>query len=108
VLIDQDETGIFHISEALKKKHPLLSIQAVVGDIRDEKKMTRLFENTRPQIVFHAAAYKHVPLMEKDPVEAVKNNVVGTHILAENALRVGVQRFVFISTDLLGAFRECA
>lgn len=99
LLFDQDETGIFRIAEELKRIHPNLSLESIVGDIGDAEKVRILFEKFHPNIVFHAAAYKHVPLMELDPAEAVKNNVLGTKIVAENALRSQVEHFVFISTD---------
>jgi FlaA1/EpsC-like NDP-sugar epimerase len=111
VLLDQEETGIFNIERemnerfneiknSLKKRDNFsLSIVPVVADIRDEKKINSIFKKYKPEIVFHAAAYKHVPLMEKNPDEAVKNNVFGTKILAEVSLENRVEKFIFISTD---------
>ncbi len=99
LLLDQDETGIFNISEELKDKFPHLRIKALICDIRDKGKVNQVFENFRPKIVFHAAAYKHVPLMERDSDEAVKNNIFGTNIIAEASLKNGVEKFIFISTD---------
>ncbi|GAG75935.1 unnamed protein product, partial [marine sediment metagenome] len=99
LLLDQDETGIFNISEELKDKFPYLKIKALICDIRDETKINQLFENFRPKIIFHAAAYKHVPLMEKHPDEAVKNNIFGTMTVAKQALKSGAEKFIFISTD---------
>ncbi|MDO8424397.1 MAG: nucleoside-diphosphate sugar epimerase/dehydratase [bacterium] len=99
LLFDQDETGIFNISEELKDKFPKLDIQAKVADILDEKKTGQIFSSFSPQAVFHAAAYKHVPLMEGNSDEAVKNNILGTEVVAGAALRCGAEKFIFISTD---------
>lgn len=93
ILLDQDETGIFNISEELS------GVVSHVCDIRDEQKVNNIFSEFRPNMIFHAAAYKHVPLMEKNPDEAVKNNVFGTKVVAEAALNNGVEKFIFISTD---------
>lgn len=99
LILDQDETGVFNISEELKDKFPKLNFFSLIADIRDELKIKRLFKKYNPNIVFHAAAYKHVPLMESEPDEAVKNNIFGTRVVAENALKFGVEKFIFISTD---------
>jgi len=99
IILDQDETGIFNISEELFDKFPKLSIKSLIADIREELKIDQIFKKYQPQIVFHAAAYKHVPLMEENPDEAVKNNVFGTKIVAEAALKAGVEKLIFISTD---------
>jgi FlaA1/EpsC-like NDP-sugar epimerase len=90
---------MFYLEADLKAGHPLLALQAVIADVLDEPRMDRLFERVRPAIVLHAAAFKHVPLMEANPCEAVKNNVVATWRLAERAARNGVERFIYISTD---------
>jgi FlaA1/EpsC-like NDP-sugar epimerase len=111
VLLDQEETGIFNIEREMnerfneiknilkKRDNFSISIVPVIADIRDEKKINSIFKKYKPEIVFHAAAYKHVPLMEKNPDEAVKNNVFGTKILAEASLENRVEKFIFISTD---------
>lgn len=99
VLVDQDETGMFHITKELEETFPSLLMAGYVADVRDKAKMDAIFHSHRPSIVFHAAAYKHVPLMEANPDEAVKNNVFGTLTLGEAALAHGAQIFVFISTD---------
>ena len=99
LLLDQDETGIFNIFRELKNKFPYLKIQPLIANITDSSKVNYLFSNFKPNIVFHAAAYKHVPLMEEHPDEAVKNNIFGTKIIAEAAKKYGVEKFVFISTD---------
>ena len=99
LLLDQDETGIFNISNELKDKFPYLKIKSLITDIRDRKKINRVFAEFRPNIVFHAAAYKHVPLMEKHPDEAVKNNIFGTEIVTKASLNTGTENFIFVSTD---------
>ncbi|MFH1181037.1 MAG: nucleoside-diphosphate sugar epimerase/dehydratase [bacterium] len=99
LILDQDETGIFNIDEELKDKFPNLEITAFVADIYDDKKISKIFREFRPEIVFHAAAYKHVPLMEANIDEAVKNNVFGTKNIARAALENKAEKFVFISTD---------
>ncbi len=97
IILDQDETGIFHIQKELSsfdgKK------EFIVGDIRDKEKIERIFSHLKPEIVFHAAAYKHVGLMELNPDEAFINNVIGTKILAEISSEKKVEKFIFISTD---------
>src|SRR3989344_314161 len=99
VLLDQDETGIFAIAKEMQDKFPMLQMPSLIADIRDKEKMDAVFKEFHPQIVFHAAAYKHVPLMELQPDEAVKNNVFGTEILADISAEHGVEKFIFISTD---------
>lgn len=99
LLLDQEETGIFNISGELKGKFPKIKFNHLIVDIRDKEKMERVINNYRPNIIFHAAAYKHVPLMEEHADEAVKNNIFGTKILGELAIKNGVEKVVFISTD---------
>ena len=99
VILDQDETGIFNISEELKDKFPRLKTSLIIVDILDEKKIEQVFSRILPQIVFHAAAYKHVPLMEENPDTAVKNNIFGTKVVAETSIKNGAENFIFISTD---------
>jgi FlaA1/EpsC-like NDP-sugar epimerase len=99
LILDQDETGIFNLFNDLKEKFPKQEIKSIICDIRDEEKIKRIFQEFKPQIVFHAAAYKHVPLMEEHPDEAVKNNVFGTEIVAKAALESNCEKFIFISTD---------
>ena len=97
--LDQDETGIFNMVNELEDKFPKLKISSIIADIQDKEKIDRIFSQFHLNIVFHAAAYKHVPLMEKQPDEAVKNNVFGTKVVTDSALKYGVEKFVFISTD---------
>lgn len=99
ILLGHGENSIFLIEGELRRDYPQLAVQSVIADIRDGAKINRLFEGFRPAVVFHAAAHKHVPLMEANPDEAVSNNVFGTLNLLEAADRVGVERFVMISTD---------
>jgi len=99
LLLDQDETGIFNIFGELKNKVPDLKMKSLIADVRDEKKISKIFLEFNPKIVFHAAAYKHVPLMEENPDEAVKNNIFGTEVVVKNALQFKAEKLIFISTD---------
>ncbi|MCR4404974.1 MAG: polysaccharide biosynthesis protein [Candidatus Acetothermia bacterium] len=103
ILLDQDETGIYHLENELSERFPRLHQEGclfpVVGDILDRAKVERLFAAHRPEVVFHAAAYKHVPLMEAHPEEAVKTNIFGTLIVGEAALAHAAEKFILISTD---------
>lgn len=99
LLLDQDETGIFNISNELKKGFSNLQIISLIADVTDENRIKEIFAEYKPQIVFHAAAYKHVPLMEENPDEAIKNNIFGTEVLAKTSLENNVESFIFVSTD---------
>ncbi len=99
LMLDRDETGIFNISAEMKSKFPKLRISSMIADIQDEIRIEQIFKEFHPDIIFHAAAFKHVPLMELHPGEAVKNNIFGTKIVVNAALNHGIERFVFISTD---------
>lgn len=99
VLVDQAESPLYFTHLELLDANPGLDMSAEVCDVGDEGSMSRVFRTERPDIVFHAAAYKHVPLMETNVVEAVRNNVLGTLIVAENAVGAGARKFVLISTD---------
>lgn len=99
VLLGHDENPLFEIKLELSEKFPTVTISTVIADIKDFPRMEAIFQEKRPEIVFHAAAHKHVPLMEENPGEAFKNNVLGTRNVAEVADRTGVENFVFISTD---------
>lgn len=98
VLIDQAESPLYDLQQEFIQKGKN-SFTSEVADVRDEKRMQQLFENYRPQIVFHAAAYKHVPLMEENPYEAIRVNVCGTKLLADLSIKYKVQKFVMVSTD---------
>ena len=99
VLFDHDENALFDTQRELRSTNPELNFVPVVGDIRDRQKIAHVIGVHRPDVLFHAAAHKHVPLMEDDRDEAVLNNVGGTLNLAEAALVAGVERFVNVSTD---------
>jgi FlaA1/EpsC-like NDP-sugar epimerase len=99
VLVERFENALFEIHRELVGQFPELAIDPQIGDVTDARRMTQVLSEARPSIVFHAAAHKHVPMMEANPGEAVKNNVGGTRLIADLADRVGVERFVLISTD---------
>jgi FlaA1/EpsC-like NDP-sugar epimerase len=98
-LLERYENGLFDIHGELKNAAPGVALHPVVADVTDECRIRQTFDSLRPQVIFHAAAHKHVPLMEANPCEAVKNNVRGTRLVAEAALRVNAERFVLISSD---------
>ena len=99
MLIDQAETPQHDIRLMMHKQFPDIKVQAVVTSICKEQRMEKIFSEFRPDYVFHAAAYKHVPMMEDNPSESVLNNVLGTKILADLSVKYGVKKFVMISTD---------
>jgi FlaA1/EpsC-like NDP-sugar epimerase len=100
VLVDQAESALYDLEYELAGKVPT-NVQLIVNvaDVSDTRRIAKIFKSHRPDIIFHAAAYKHVPLMENNPYEAIKTNVIGTRILAEMASEVGVEKFVMVSTD---------
>jgi len=99
VLVDHAEDNLFEIRRQLEDERHFGASAAVLADCKDATRMRELFDEERPSVVFHAAAYKHVPLMEENPVEAVRNNAVATRIVAAAAGEAGVERFVLVSTD---------
>jgi FlaA1/EpsC-like NDP-sugar epimerase len=100
IICDQLETGLHDLEYELQKKHNLGGkLKFYLGDVKDVFAMEQLFNTYRPQIVFHAAAYKHVPIMENHPSEAIRNNVLGTKVVADLSEKYYVDRFLFISTD---------
>ena len=99
VLLDIYENGVYSIQMELWRNCPQLDIEVLIGSVRDQKRIMDIFEKYRPDIVFHAAAHKHVPLMEGSPAEAVKNNIFGTYNVALAADRFEAQKMVLISTD---------
>jgi len=99
LLVERAEFALFDIDSELRQAHPTLSIVPQVVDVADEARMRHLFDFYRPQVVIHAAAHKHVPLMEANPFEAIKNNVLATHLLAELAGEYRTEVFVMVSTD---------
>jgi len=99
MLLDHSENGLFYISRELKIEWPDSKVEIIVADIRNREKMEKIFKRYKPNIVFHTAAHKHVPMMEYHPDEAVSNNIIGTKNVAELSDKFGVERFVMISTD---------
>ena len=99
IIFDIYENNAYEIEQELKRKYPELNLVVLIGSVRDSRRINRVFEQYKPDIVYHAAAHKHVPLMETSPNEAIKNNVIGTYKTAYAALKHGTKRFVLISTD---------
>lgn len=99
VIVDIYENSVYDIQQELKQKYPDLDLVVLIASVRNTNRMNFIFSKYRPHIVYHAAAHKHVPLMEDSPTEAIKNNVFGTFKTAQAAAMSGVQRFVMISTD---------
>ena len=99
IIFDIYENSAYEIEQELKRKYPQLNLAVLIGSVRDSRRINWVFEHYRPDIVYHAAAHKHVPLMETSPNEAIKNNVMGTYKTAYAALKHGTKRFVLISTD---------
>ena len=99
MLIDQAETPLHDIRLMMAKQWPDLDAQTIVADICMKERMEEIFTESRPDYVFHAAAYKHVPMMENNPGESIRNNVDGTRIIADLSVKYGVKKFVMVSTD---------
>ena len=99
ILFDIYENNAYAIQLELRAKYPELDLQTIIGSVRDSRRMFEVFGKYRPQVVYHAAAHKHVPLMEDSPCEAIKNNAIGTYKTAYAAMVHGCERFVLISTD---------
>jgi len=99
ILLDKSENSLFYSHLAISEKFPGVETHPCLADITDESLMRVVFQRERPQLVFHAAAFKHVGMMQLHPYEAIRNNALGTHILASLALEMGAERFVNISTD---------
>ncbi len=99
IIFDVYENNAYEIQQELKRHHPELNLVVLIGSVRNTHRMETVFEKYHPDIVYHAAAHKHVPLMEDSPNEAIKNNVFGTYKTAKAASEYGVKRFVLISTD---------
>lgn len=99
ILLGHDENPIFEIELELENRFPYLKIDSIIADVKDYERIMQVFSRFKPQVVLHAAAHKHVPLMETSPGEAFKNNVIGTKNLAVVADKCGVEAFLFISTD---------
>ncbi|MCC2255205.1 polysaccharide biosynthesis protein [Ruminococcus sp. CLA-AA-H200] len=99
IIFDIYENNAYAIQQELKRKYPHLNLVTLIGSVRNTRRVDSVIEKYRPDIIFHAAAHKHVPLMEDSPNEAIKNNVEGTYKVAQSAARWGVKKFVLISTD---------
>ena len=114
IIFDIYENNAYDIQLELKHKYPELDLVTLIGSVRDSRRIFQVFEQYRPEIVYHAAAHKHVPLMEDSPCESIKNNVIGTYKTAFAAMVHGCKRFVLISTDkavnpvnIMGASKRC-
>ena len=99
VLVDQAETPMHDVRLYMARNHNDLKVWTIVGSITNKEQMERIFSEHKPEYVFHAAAYKHVPMMEDNPAIAVQNNIFGTRIIADLAVKYGTKKFVMISTD---------
>lgn len=99
ILIDQAESPMHDVRLIMHNKYPDVKTETIVGDIADKKMMERIFAQVKPEYLFHAAAYKHVPMMEDNPYESIVNNVYGTKIIADLSVKYGVKKFVMVSTD---------
>ncbi|MEM7433546.1 MAG: nucleoside-diphosphate sugar epimerase/dehydratase [Myxococcota bacterium] len=115
ILVERCENNLFEVHSELRARFPDLELTPAIADITDRPRITEVFRTHRPLIVFHAAAHKHVPMMEWNPAEAVKNNILGTQIVADLADSLAVERFVMISTDkavnptsIMGATKRAA
>ncbi len=99
IFYDWWENGIFELRNQVVEKYPGAQVEYIIGDVKDRKKVAQVLKKYKPNTIFHAAAYKHVPLMEDNAAEAVKNNILGTKTVAEEAVKAGVEKFVLVSTD---------
>lgn len=101
ILLDQAESPLFDLEMELRHQYPNQhsKIKWVVGDVTNQQRMTQVFKRYRPSMIYHAAAYKHVPMMEENPYEAIQTNVIGTKVIADLAVEFGVKKFVMVSTD---------
>ena len=99
IILDIYENNAYEIQNELLRKNPGINLEVLIASVRDKKKITQIFKEYKPEVIFHAAAHKHVPLMEKSPEEAIKNNVFGTYNVAEAAKKYKAEKFILISTD---------
>jgi FlaA1/EpsC-like NDP-sugar epimerase len=99
VLFERDDSNLFYIEHELRNAHPGLELAPFLGDVTREEDVNRIFRKTEPNVVFHAAAYKHVPILEFHPEDAIRVNVLGSHLVARAAVRSGADCFVYVSTD---------
>lgn len=114
IIFDIYENNAYAIQQELKRKFPKLNLEVLIGSVRNTNRVNYLLHTYEPDVIYHAAAHKHVPLMEDSPIEAIKNNVFGTYKLARAAARAGTKRFLLISTDkavnptnVMGASKRC-
>lgn len=115
VFYDWWENGMFDLGNQLREAHGEREFEFIIGDIKDRKKLSKVMESFKPTTVFHAAAYKHVPLMEINAAEAIKNNIIGTKTVAELSIKYNVKKFIMVSTDkavnptnIMGATKRAA
>ena len=99
IIFDIYENNAYDIQQELRRKYPALHLETLIGSVRNTRRVNSVIEKYRPAVIFHAAAHKHVPLMEDSPNEAIKNNVEGTYKVARSAAKYGVKKFVLVSTD---------
>lgn len=99
IILDIYENNLYEIETELKQRDEEKEIETIIGSIRDKKRLEYIFEKYKPEIIFHTAAHKHVPLMEKNPIECIKNNIIGTSNLLELTEKYRIEKFVLISTD---------
>jgi FlaA1/EpsC-like NDP-sugar epimerase len=99
IVYDNAESSLFYLEQEISEANKNIHIRYVIGDIRDKDRLNEVFTSFKPDVVYHAAAYKHVPMMENNPIEAIKTNVIGTKNVADVALAHGTKTFVMISTD---------
>ena len=99
IIFEQSEYNLYAIENELCESFPDVRIVAVLGDVKSKERVSRILTGHKPDVIFHAAAYKHVPMLESNPAEGILNNITGTKILADAAVQCGVERFVLISTD---------
>ena len=99
ILLDQAESALYDLNQDLIRKNKSKNIEIIVGDITRKERVTNIFKSFHPEIIFHAAAYKHVPLMENNPTESIRTNLLGTKIIADLAVAYNIQKFILVSTD---------
>jgi FlaA1/EpsC-like NDP-sugar epimerase len=99
ILLDKTENSLFHLEMEFRQRYPKVTITPVLGDVQNKPFLEKLFDASKPQVVFHAAAFKHVPIVELNPWEAVFNNILGTKNIVEMSHKFRIERFIMISTD---------
>ena len=99
ILLDQAESALYDLNQDLIRQNKSKNIEIIVGDITRKERINNIFKSYQPEIIFHAAAYKHVPLMENNPTESIRTNLLGTKIIADLAVEYNIQKFVLVSTD---------